>query len=427
MILREYQQRAIDELRASYTRGRRAPVCVAPTGAGKTVISAEIIRLAVSKNRRVLFNAHREELIQQTANKLAEAGITNIRTIRAARDVGHGLVSVASIPTLTRWPDTKMPEADLVVFDECHHCVSAAPTWKRIADAYAQSHLLGLTATPMREDRSALGDVFDDMIVCASVRELTELGHLVPCRVWAPPGILERGEIAESPVDAYVKHGNDQRAIVFCVTREHAQATADEFNARGITSTVLHGALSKQMRAQILAWFREGQIRVLTSMHVLTEGFDDPGVGVAILCGKTEHVGTYLQRVGRILRPHPGKTGCTLLDLAGSSLIHGTPDMERAYSLDGKAISSVEREAIRQCPCGGVFLVADMIESCCPQCGVEMPKPVRRAPKIVGAGLVESNGVDQLRINLLAVAKRSRRSPEWVDRAHAAIIGRRVA
>lgn len=427
--LRDYQNAAIAKLRASYTSGHRAPVCVAPTGAGKTIIGSEIVRLATSRGRRVLFNAHREELIQQTANKLAEAGITNIRTIRAARDIGSStaLVSVASIPTLTRWTDDRMPEADLVIFDECHHCASVVPTWKRIADAYKHAQLLGLTATPQRADGSPLGDVYDDMIIVASVRELTELGHLVPCRVWAPPAILDQGEIAMSPVDAYVQHGQEQRAIVFCGTKEHAEAATAEFNARGIVSAVLHGQLSKQMRAQILAWFREGQIRVLTSMHVLTEGFDDPGVAVAILCGKVQHAGTYLQRAGRILRPFPGKTQAILLDLAGSSLIHGTPDMERQYSLDGRAISSVEREAIRQCPCGGVFLVADMEDGCCPQCGVEMPKPERKAPRVTGAGLVEANGIDQLRLNLLAVAKRARRAPEWVDRAHAAIMGRRAS
>lgn len=430
MILREHQARSIAALRSSYARGRRAPVLVAPTGAGKTVIGAEVIRLSINLGRRVLFNAHREELIQQTANKLAEAGITNIRIIRAARDIGstQAPVSVASIPTLTRWNDERMPEADLVVFDECHHCVAAAPTWKRIADAYRKSHLLGLTATPQRADGSPLGDCFDDMVIGATVKELTELGYLTPCRVWAPPGILDTGEIAMSPVDAYVQHGQDQRAIVFCVTKDHAEATTAEFNARGITSAVLHGQLSKPMRAQILAWFREGQIRVLTSMHVLTEGFDDPGCAVAILCGKTEHAGTYLQRVGRILRAHPGKTQAILIDLAGSSLVHGTPDMERQYSLDGKAISGVPRESIRQCPtCGGVFLTANMEEGCCPQCGAEMPRPERKAPRVTGVGLTDASGTDQLRINLLAAAKRSRRPVEWVDRAHAAIMGRRAS
>lgn len=401
---------------------------VLPTGAGKTVCAAEMVRLAVSRGRRVLFNAHREELIQQTASKLAAVGLTNIRTIQAAKDLGgeQAPVTVASVQTLTRWASDRMPEAGLVVFDECHH--NTTKSWRRISDTYANAWLLGLSATPIRADGSPLGDVYDSMVVGISVRELTELGHLVPCRVWAPPGILDTGEMAMSPVDAYEQHGQGQRAITFCVTKQHAEQVTAEFNARGIASAVLHGQLSKTIRAQILAWFREGQIRVLTSMHVLTEGFDDPGCAVGILCGKTEHAGTYLQRVGRILRPAPGKTGAVLIDLAGSSLVHGTPDMPREYSLDGKAISGVPREAIRQCPhCGSVFLTADIEDGHCPQCGCELPKPARKEPKVTGVGLVDASGTDQLRINLLAVAKRARRSSEWVDRAHAAIVGRRAS
>jgi DNA repair protein RadD len=426
--LREYQQRAIDSLRALYSQGKRAPVCNSPTGSGKTIIGAEIVRLTAIRGGRVLFNAHREELIEQTARKLAAAGITNIRTIRAAQDLGgsQAPVTVASVQTLTRWANDRMPSADLVVFDECHHVV--AKTWKKIADAYQKSFLLGLTATMQRADGSPLGDVFDSFVTVATVRELTELGHLVPCRVWAPPQILETGELAVSPVDAYLQHGQGERAICFCVTKDHAAQIVKEFNDRGITAAVVHGQLSKTMRAQILAWFREGQIRVVCNVHVLTEGFDDPAASVGILCRKPEHVGTYLQMAGRILRPSPGKTHATLIDLCGSSLVHGTPDMERKFSLDGKGIGKTDREQIRQCPhCGSVFLYADIEDGCCPECGCELPKSVRREPRVTGVGLVDATGTDQLRANLQAVAKRTRRAPEWVDAAHAAIVGRRAA
>jgi superfamily II DNA or RNA helicase len=315
--------------------------------------------------------------------------------------------------------------ADGVLVHNCHHV--AAKTWRRISDAYSKAWLLGLTASPQRADGSPLGDVFDSMVVGATVKQLTELGHLVPCRVWAPPQILETGELAVSPVDAYLQHGQGERAITFCVTKQHAETTAAEFNGRGIPAAVVHGQLSKMMRAQILAWFREGQIRVICNVHVLTEGFDDPAVAVCILCRKPEHDGTYIQMAGRILRPAPGKTHATLIDLCGSSLSHGTPDMDRTFSLDGKGIAKADREQIRQCPsCGGVFLTADMEAGCCPQCGEEMPRREMKQPKAVGVGLVDASNTDQLRINLLAVAKRTRRTPEWVDRAHAAIVGRRA-
>lgn len=427
MRLREYQTRAIDQLRASYQRGRRAPCLVAPTGSGKTIIGSEIVRLSVARNRRVLFNAHREELIDQTIRKLADAGIGGVRRIQADRSQHtDSLVTVASVQTLSRWPEDKMPPADLVVFDECHH--GPAKTWSGIANAYRNSQLLGLTATPERADGRPLGDVFDDLIIAASVSELTELGHLVPCRIWAPPKILETGEIAISPVEAYAKHGDDGKGIAFCSTLERAAAVATEFNAAGITSTVIHGDISSDMRKQILAWFREGQIRVLVSVHVLTEGFDEPSASVCILERKPAHAGTFLQMVGRVLRPSPNKTGCVVIDLCGSSLMHGTPNMERTYSLSGRAISKPDRESIRQCPtCGGVFLTADMIEGACPQCGCEMPRRPVKEPKVVNVGLTDASNTNQLRINLQAVARRTRRSAEWVERAHEAILGRKAS
>lgn len=424
MMLRPYQERAIADLRSQYAAGRRAPCLVAPTGSGKTVIGAEIVRLARERGKHILFNAHRAELIEQTARKLADAGITDVRTIKAqVGKHGNAPVTVASVQTLTNYADADMPAADLVVFDECHH--GPAQTFRRIADFYSKAQLLGLTATPARADGKPLGDLFDSLVVAASVKELTEAGHLVPCRVWAPPDVLDTGQLALSPVDAYIKHGGGQRGFAFCVSIEHAEQVAQEFNARGITSTVLHGNLSKTVRAQILAWFRDGQIRMLTSVHVLSEGFDEPSAAVAILCRKPDHVGTYLQIVGRVLRPHPDKSQAIVIDLCGSSLVHGTPDMERKYSLNGKAISSPEREAIRQCPtCGGVFLLADVTDGACTQCGAALPRRVLQPPRAVNVGLVENNNTDQLRINLQAAARRTRRAAEWVERAHAAIMRR---
>ncbi len=207
MKLREYQERAITDLRAAYTAGRRAPCLVLPTGGGKTIVAAEIIRSATARGRRVLFMAHRSELIDQTVSKLEMSGVTDVRMIRAAQDVGNPIaaVTVASVQTLTmpRWAG-RLPRADLVVFDECHHVV--ADSWARLATAYSDALLMGMTATPQRSDGRPIGDIFDSIVVGATVAELTALGHLVPCRVWAPPMTLDTAELALSPVEAYQQH-----------------------------------------------------------------------------------------------------------------------------------------------------------------------------------------------------------------------------
>lgn len=385
MILRPYQTRAIDDLRAAYASGKRAPCLVLPTGGGKTLIASEIIRSALGRGRRVLFLAHRRELIEQTVAKLERFGVTDVRMIQAARDVGRpdAPVTVASVQTLTNWLD-RMPRADLAVFDEAHHVV--AKTWASIAATYTDAHLLGLTATPERSDGRPLGDVFDALVVGSTVKELTALEHLVPCRVYAPPSTLDTAELALAPVEAYRKHTPDQRAIIFCVTVDHAQSVAEEFNTAGIVAEVVSGNM--RGRADSLARFRAGTTRVIVNVHVLTEGYDDPGAAVCILARKPEHAGTYLQMIGRVLRPAPGKTHATLIDLCGSVHDHGLPDADREYSLTGKAISSTDRQPIRQCPsCGGVFPSTGA--PACPMCGAMLPVRPIALPRSTGVGVTE--------------------------------------
>lgn len=384
-MLREYQTRAITSLRATYASGRRAPCLVLPTGAGKTVIAAEIIRSAVARGNRVLFLVHRAELLSQSVNKLESAGITDLRIIQAGADLGSPIapVAVASIPTLTRWTD-RQPEAGLVIVDECHHVV--AKTWRKLADHYARSLLLGLTATPQRQDGKPLGDVFDSIVVGATVRELVDLGHLVPCHVYAPAAELDAKQLALSPVAAYAQHGGGERAVVFCVTVEHAQRVAEEFHAAGIRCGVVHGNMPSATRAKTLAALDAGDLRVVASCHVLTEGWDSPRVAVCILARAPKHAGLYLQMVGRVLRPAPGKQHATLIDLCGSVHEHGPPDLEREYTLTGRGISRVDRDAIRQCvTCGGVFRAGP---SACPLCGIELPARPIALPTDAGVGVV---------------------------------------
>ena len=392
MSLRPYQDRAISSLRAEFARGKRAPVLVLPTGAGKTVVAAEIIRLTIERGRRVLFLAHRQELVSQSVAKLEAAGVTDLRIIQAANDAGrvNAPVAVASIPTLTKW--AVMPDADLVIFDECHHTV--AKTWAKIAGRYAGSQLLGLTATPQRGDGKALGDIFDALVVGSTVRELTDLGHLVPCRVYAPAaGTLETGEMVLSPAQAYLDRAEGQRAVVFCTTVEHAERVAGEMMAAGIPTGVVHGE-SGAARRTALDDLAAGRLRAVANVHVLTEGWDLPSVAVCILARKPVHVGTFLQMVGRVLRPAPGKTYATLLDLCGSVIEHGPPDAEHEYALDGRGISKVDREAIRQCvACGGVFLAGP---AQCPMCGHTAPKREVRLPEAIGGELVDLSTLPKL-------------------------------
>lgn len=394
MILRAHQTRSLDLTRAEYLAGRRRVCLVMPTGAGKTVVASEAIRLSVQRGHRVLFLVHRQELIAQSVAKLEQAGVTDLRIIQAGADLGNprAAVAVASIPTLTRWTD-RQPPAQFVIVDECHHVV--AKTWKRLAEHYASALLLGLTATPERADGRSLGDIFDSIIVGATVSELTQLGHLVPCRVFAPIQTLETAQLAQSPLEAIRKFAPGERAVVFCVTVEHASRVADEMNAGGIRTAVVHGELGRGERRERLDALDAGRLDAVASIGVLTEGWDSPGVATCVLARKPQHAGLYLQMVGRVLRPAPGKRHATLIDLCGSVHDHGPPDIDREYSLDGRGIRrAADRDAIRQClTCGGVFRAGP---AHCPLCGVEMPRREVAIPTALGMDLVDVSKLPKL-------------------------------
>jgi DNA repair protein RadD len=462
VILRPYQERSVPALRAQYAAGHRAVLYVLPTGGGKTTVAAAVILLA---RGRVLFLAHRRELIAQTVATLARAGVTDVRVIRAQHDTGPGpRVTVASVQTVIGedWGD-RLPEADLVIVDEAHHV--KARTWEGLLARYPAARVLGLTATPQRGDGKALGDVFQALVVGATVKELTELEHLVPCRAWSPPDVLESGELAMTPLEAYRKHAAGsgeppadlvaqladpaardvlrdwyeergwQRAIVFCADVKHARATAHELFSGGVRAEVVHGGLPNATRAEILSDFATGRYRAICNVACLTEGWDDPGCSVAILARRFGKAGEFLQAVGRVLRPAGGKTHATLVDLCGSVLEHGTPEADRRYTLDGVGIqrSDSPRDAIRQCPaCGGVFLADDVEDGACPQCGAALPKRERKEPESVGVGVEDVTELAkrkalQLMRNLRSAARASGRSPAWVDRAFTAISARRFA
>lgn len=389
---RPYQLKLIADVRARYAAGDRSVLAVLPTGAGKTVVAAYVIDGAAQRGRRSLFVAGRIELIDQTVDKMRRAGIDSIRVIQAARDVGErdAMVTVASVQTLVteKWAG-KSPDADLLVCDEAHH--GNARSWAGLLARYPHAHKLGLTATPERADGRPLGDLFQSLVTGPSVRDLIALGHLVQPIVYPPVGgeKLDPTEVALDPVAAYQRHGDGERAIIFCVSRQHATMAAAEFNEAGVPAAVIDGSMPAKLRRTTLERHRRGELRVLTSIGVLTEGYDDPGVTVAILARSFGHPGLFLQCCGRILRPSPGKTKAIVIDLVGNVWDHGSPDWDRAYSLDGEAIGpSVVKDAIRQCKtCGAIFAAGRP----CPN-GCAQPFAGAVAPVSTGAGLTRIDG-----------------------------------
>ena len=355
---------------------------VAPTGSGKTVIAGEVVRRAVAKGKRVLFLAHREELIQQASAKLHTYGIEH-GLIKA----GHVLslderVQVAGIQTLWsrayRGSTIEKPEADLIVVDEAHHARSR--TWSKILDSYPDAIVLGLTATPCRGDGRGLGNIFANMVECPSVAELIKLGFLVPTRTYAPfrPDLngvkVQRGDYVEKQlaevmdeaklVGDIVEHwhrlAERRKTVVFASGVQHSIHIRDEFRRANVMAEHIDGTTPPDERKAILAKLSAGQVEVVTNCMVLTEGWDQPDVSCLVLARPTKHMGLYRQMLGRVLRPAPSKSDAIILDHAGAVFELGFAEDSIKWTLDEdkRAANSAHdsrrsrgtREALATCP-----------------------------------------------------------------------------
>lgn len=218
-VLRPYQELAIKLIRQAIIEGHRRILLVIPTGGGKTVTAAELIDKTVAKDNKVIFLAHRQELIDQCSSKLEDYGVPHgiIQAKNPKRDRSLP-VQVASIQTLVKrrhWP------ARLIVIDEAHR--ATAKTYLKICERYKDENpiILGLTATPYRMNGKPLGDLFDKLIDVVSVQELVDQGSLVNPTVY----------IADSPDLSKVKVGSNGDF------RSHGEDSIEE----AMGKTVLHG------------------------------------------------------------------------------------------------------------------------------------------------------------------------------------------
>lgn len=346
--LRSYQTDIIARLALEVSAGHKHPLMVAPTGAGKTVIAGAIVRNATERGERVLFLAHRRELIKQTSEKLYAVDVDHGIVQAGFPARSHVSVQIASIQTLharaVRSHAIGFPDADLVIVDEAHH--ARAESYQQILSQYPEAVILGMTATPCRGDGRGLGSFFDTLIECPGVDELTKLGYLVGTKVYAPvrpdlTGVhVRRGDYVESElsrcmntqqlvggvVEHWHKLAGHRRTVVFAVDVAHSVHLRDEFRRSGVLAEHIDGSTPIEERDGILKRLAEGKIEVVCNCMVLTEGWDSPDVSCIVLARPTKSLGLNRQMTGRGLRPSAGKADCLILDHAGAVFSHGFVD-----------------------------------------------------------------------------------------------------
>ena len=431
MKLRNYQTEAKEEIRHAWAAGARVVCCTMPTGSGKTVLFASIVR---EEPGAVCVIAHRQELVQQISLALAREGVRHrivaprntVRRImrehlaqlgRSSYDPSSQ-VAVAGVDTLIRQdPGPWGAQVRLWIQDECHH-ILAGNKWGKAAALFPAARGLGVTATPCRTDGKGLGrhadGLIDTLIVGPTMRELIKRGFLCDYRIFAPvcsdldlsdvavsaatgdyvpqqlQVAIDKSHVVGDVVTHYLRLARGKRGVTFANSVATAARISAEYCAAGVPSAVVSAKTPDAVRAECVRRLASGDLLQLCNVDLFGEGFDLPAIECVSFARPTESYALFVQQFGRSLRPLEGKREAIIIDHVGNTIKHGLPDAVREWSLDARVKRA--RKAPDEIPltnCTKCFRVYERIYRVCPFCGQAPEIRDRTDPKQVDGDLVE--------------------------------------
>lgn len=334
MELRPYQEEAKESIFEEWNKGVLKTLLVLPTGCGKTVVFAKVAEDCVRRGDRVLILAHRGELLEQAADKIAKVTGLGCATEKAEQSCRGSWfrITVGSVQTLMREKRLGQFQADYfntIIIDEAHHCIS--DSYQKILQHFSSAHVLGVTATPDRGDMQNLGQVFDSLAYEYTLPKAIKEGYLSPIKALTIPlqldlsgvsmqsGDFKAGDIATA-LDPYLyqiademeKYCKDRKTVVFLPLVKTSQKFKDILNEKGFCAAEVNG--ESRDRAEVLEAFDRGDYNVLCNSMLLTEGWDCPSVDCVIVLRPTKVRSLYSQMVGRGTRLCEGKDHLLLLD-----------------------------------------------------------------------------------------------------------------
>jgi DNA repair protein RadD len=424
MILRPRQEESVVKSIDALSKHNNT-VTVAPTGTGKTIIFSSVIKSLMHSKMKVLVLAHRDELTEQNQDKFKQVN-PNVSTsiVNAENKDWSGQVIFAMVQTITRDEHLEnMPAIDLLVIDEAHH--ATAESYLKIIE-YAQKinhnlKLFGVTATPMRGDKSSLGVVFSN---CADQIELHELiadGRLVPPVTYRidtgetteklealkvkASGDYNEQEMAEimntiplnsSVVREWQERASDRKTVIFCSNTRHAAEVTKAFKKAKVKVGLVTGSMPSSERQKILDNLTNGKLQVIVNVAILIEGWDYPPISCVILLRTSSYKSTMIQMIGRGLRtidpniyPKIVKLDCLVLDFGISTILHG--NLEQAIDLN------VKEEGHRECP-DCKKQIPKSVEVC-PLCNADIEEEIERQKVVKEQRVLENFTMRE--INLL--------------------------
>ena len=360
-MLRDYQIEICARVREALGVHRSVMVQM-PTGTGKTVVLASIVREWRAADRvgsSLLIVAHRRELIEQIKATVKRMGIDR-----------QGIV-VESVQTIARrlqHASLGKERVGLVVVDEAHHAL--AKTYQMMWKAWPEARFLGLTATPWRMSGEGFTDLFEVLVQSQGIKRFIAEGWLAPYDYYAVrpdsdeqqrvDALTKRGtdgdyltkEMREKLDDApcierlfatYQRHAAGKKGIVYAIDIAHAEHIAAYYRQQGVDTLALSSKTPKGERQEVVNRFREqGSPEVLVSVDLFSEGFDCPDVEFIQMARPTLSLAKYLQMVGRGLRRHRDKACCILIDQVGLYRAFGLPSAERDWEMAFEGCSELD-------------------------------------------------------------------------------------
>lgn len=443
MELRPHQIAAIEMLRQSLKTGHKRPLLAAPTGFGKTLSAAFMLKQVQDRGKTGIFLADRIKLVSQTCTAFSTAGIDfGVQQGNHLLARHSAPIQLCSIQTLARRKNK--PDADIVIVDEAHipykSVIELMERWDNVP-------FIGLSATPYTK---GLGTIYDDLLVPITTETLIDQGYLTPVHYFGgakistkgiktkqlptggrdyDPTDLARASEGETPkivgdiIRNWVTYGQNRQTIAFCVSILQSKYLVEIFNAQGIPAAHIDGYMPEEKRQELFAAHDAGEIKILSCSKLLGTGYDSPSTSCCIDLSPTKSVIAWQQRVGRIIRSHPGKEYAIYLDHAGNTRVHGFAecivpselhDGQKAYQ-EKDQVKKEKEKKIRECP----ECHQEMSGFRCRSCGYEIvlreeiESDDSMLEKLDKKKVEDKMEKDRWYSNLLFLAKERGYSPGW--------------
>ena len=443
--LRQYQTEARHQINSLLNAGR-SPCLVISTGCGKTKTSCAVISDRIELGERVFVLVPNIEAFGQWMHELTESGLEpgyiNDEGVKGRGRMVYVCMPLSMLNLIHNIPESLAP--DIFVIDEAHH--SAADSWNAIFDFYSGKRKLGLTATPRRIDNKPL-TMYTDIVSTITMADAVERGYLSRPLVIVPEQWHAKLDIPNADIDT--RQGLEKQAaalgetmvvgdvvrsygdvfpglpiLVACSTFGHAKQMAERFTSNGWKFEHIHSGLATAERKRMLRQIRSGELNGLCTVGIGIEALDIPGLYGLIWLRRTMSITIYLQFIGRVLRPLPGKRYGVILDPVGNLFIHGFPEAHRAWTLDGEAPTVVESDCptMKICPRCGVANATENAQ--CHMCGLDFSSDEahearqRHLPTVIDGDLVAvtSDGMAQRVSDLIDAARSEGEDATVVDK-----------